>query len=129
MTKRQPVFVKKTGKMVEIDEELDAAGTKPQTMLASAGLGVTLTVTARGMAKDDFGNEKTWLKASASARNARDEPHRDHNLRPRNADPAVGHVSGLDHHRRHRRRRSSDGAGVDVFEFDAAALRRSLAGR
>ena len=42
-------------------------GTKPQTMLASAGPGVTLTVTATGTAKDDFGNEKTWLKASASA--------------------------------------------------------------
>ena len=42
-------------------------GTSPQTMLASAGPGATLTVTATGTAKDDFGNEKTWLTATAAA--------------------------------------------------------------
>ena len=42
-------------------------GTSPQTMLASAGPGATLTVTASGTAKDDFGHDKTWLTASQAA--------------------------------------------------------------
>jgi len=42
-------------------------GAASQTMLASAGPGVTLSITATGTAKDDLGNEKTWLQASASA--------------------------------------------------------------
>jgi phospholipase C len=42
-------------------------GTSSQTMLTSAGTAATLTITASGTAKDGFGNEKTWLTASAAA--------------------------------------------------------------
>ena len=52
---------------VVIFTALHVTGASSQVMLASAGPGVTLTVTATGTAKDDLGNEKIWLQASASA--------------------------------------------------------------